>query len=169
MHRRALLAGIGTSLLAGCTSRFDAPTSNSNDSGGTTTAATPTPTGPVEPAGGIQRVKRGDDSVGIHLDGYDSMEYAEGSFFRRTDSSGVAADLSRSQVTSAPQLQNALAFFGPELSEVSVRMPLEDGYDLADALDAYWNADEEAERNADDEKVYRFDDLRFTALVVFYE
>lgn len=170
MHRRPLLAGVGTSLLAGCTNRLGAPTSNPGDSGdGTTTGTTPTPTGPVESAGGVQRVEQGDDSVGVYLDGYDSMEYAEGQFFRRTSSSGVPAALSRSQVTSASQLQNALAFFGPTVAEVSVRMPLEDGYDLTDALDAYWKADADAERNADDERVYEFEGLRFTGLVVFYE
>lgn len=182
MYRRTLLAGVGVSLLAGCTERFGAPVPNPDDATEETTgeqtaeetttgglATTPGPTGPIDPAGGIQRVRLDDDSASVYLDGYDSSKYAEARFLRATDSAGVPAELSRSQVTSAPQLQNALAYFGPNAEEVSVRMPLSDGYALSDALDSYWKSADDAAKNADDEKVYRFEDLRFTVLTVYYD
>jgi hypothetical protein len=193
VKRRSTLSAIGLILVGGCLSDTEsgsasttsattettasgaatADTSNESTTNDTSTQATETmqatPNGPIEPADGIETAKQGDDSVGIHLEGYDSDEYSEARFFRATDSDGVPAELSRSQVTSTPQLQNALAYFGPEVEEVSVRMPLSDGYSLSDALDSYWDSADDAERNADGDKVYRFEDVRFTVLIVYYD
>jgi hypothetical protein len=193
VKRRSTLSAIGLILVGGCLSDTEsgsasttsattettasgaatADTSNESATNDTSTQATETmqatPNGPIEPADGIETAKQGDDSVGIHLEGYDSDEYSEARFFRATDSDGVPAELSRSQVTSTPQLQNALAYFGPEVEEVSVRMPLSDGYSLSDALDSYWDSADDAERNADGDKVYRFEDVRFTVLIVYYD
>lgn len=114
-------------------------------------------------------MRRGDDSVNIHLEGYESSKYAEADFLRVTDSTGVPADLSQSQVTSTPQLQNALAYFGPEIDEVSVRMPLSEGYSLFDSLDSFWNADAEARRNESGDKVFEFDTVQFTTIIIYYD
>lgn len=176
MYRRTFLTGLPIPLFGGCLGR-DTPSSEgtaSNTEGTASTTDAPETTtvahtGPIDPADGIDRVRGGDDSVGVHLDGYDSSKYSEARFFRSADSTGVPADLSRSQVTSTSQLQNALAYFGPEVDEVSVRMPLSDGYALSDALDSHWSADGNAQLDADEEEVYRFEEVQFTVLVIYYE
>lgn len=183
MQRRTLLAGLLVPCLTGCVERY-VPSDGGNDSttrrSKTTTRSTKTTTrstetttvahrGPVEPTDGIAQVRGDEDSVSIELDGYDSSEFAEAQFTRTTDSTGVPVELSRSQVTSTPELQNALAYFGPDIEEVSVSMPVSDGYDLANALDSYWEGDTDARLNDDEEEVYEFEGVRFTALVLFYE
>lgn len=162
MHRRTLLVSLSIPFLAGCLDRYPSPFGDAE----TTTIS---PTGPIDPAGGIVSTKSGANSVSLQLEGYDSSKYSEAKFLQTTDSTGNPADLSRSQVTSTPQLQNALAYFGPEVEEVSVRMPLSDGYALSDALNSYWSSDDDARRNADEQKVYRFEDVQFTVLVIYYD
>lgn len=172
VDRRTLLAGLPTCLLSGClgdVSPSENSTATTDSSETTTPNTTVEPTGPIEPTDAVERVRGGDDSVNIQLAGYDSSKFSEAQFFRATDSTGVPADLSRSQVTSALQLQNALAYFGPEVEEVSVSMPVSDGYSLANALSTYWASADDAERNDNEEEVYRFEDVRFTALVVHYD
>lgn len=169
MHRRTFLAGLPIPFLGGCLDRYDTPSREGNSTTTPSNTTIATPTGPIEPTDDIMKAKRGDDSVSIQLVGYDSSKFAEAEFFRAAGSTGTLADLSRSQVRSTLQLQNALAYFGPEIEKVSVSMPISDGYTLTNALDSYWNADADARRNEDEEKVYRFEDIQFTVLVVFYE